>query len=761
MPPYDDVQSSSTVSYESGGGRWDAERFARERDERSYRGPAPAAVRERSRPRPPFEELDRRRRDDERFEDRFVEEERLPGPSRRRRTSRFVEEDDFYASRGSGPLVHRHRDDSPPRPPRLIRRQSSLDTFDRQPARRIEKAPPILGVRQDHRRRASSVRRSERDVYEEIDIAEPEFYGDDEFRHWHERDMRRPVREELVQEKIIEKERTYPRKGKTKMPKRLVHARAVQQLGYPYIEEDKVIVIQKALSKELIDEVVDLSREIKRRSETVTYRAYESPSPSPRREREFVERVVVASPPRRHSGAYVVERSPSTHRQRSPSRVRLGRYLEAPEIVEARPRSVSVTYRRPASPVVYESRGESRDSRGQVVLVDRPRHSEHDIREEIRALEEEKRILQIERRPEHVGSVDIINDKIVHRSNGETDETIEIKKDRKGFRKELQVRFTPSVAAGDQRQVIHLLSRASFSNAIDAQFTPFAARTSQFVKEQLGTADEKTQLPDEYVELEKRVDALKQVHQKLLSVTSSYSNEAYDYPPNIRESFNDLGRTISEKVQLLSHASTPAEAQAALTAPPSAKPQPKTFNHAIARASLAGSQLISQSTHSEEDPLASALEKYALALEKVGEARLAQDAQIQSRFLAGWNTTLNTNLTFATKARRNVENSRLTLDSIKANKKAAAGGDLDNLSEDARAEIEQAEDEFVGQTEEAVSVMKNVLDTPEPLRNLADLIAAQLEYHKRAYEILSELAPVVDGLQVEQEASYRKSREGA
>lgn len=37
------------------------------------------------------------------------------------------------------------------------------------------------------------------------------------------------------------------------------------------------------------------------------------------------------------------------------------------------------------------------------------------------------------------------------------------------------------------------------------------------------------------------------------------------------------------------------------------------------------------------------------------------------------------------------------------------------------------------------------------MRNLADLIAAQLEFHKRSYEILSELAPVVDGLQVEQE----------
>lgn len=189
--------------------------------------------------------------------------------------------------------------------------------------------------------------------------------------------------------------------------------------------------------------------------------------------------------------------------------------------------------------------------------------------------------------------------------------------------------------------------------------------------------------------------------------SSQYSNEAYDYPPNIRESFNDLGRTINEKVQLLSQAGSPAEAQAALTAPPSAKPQPKTFNHAIARASLAGSQTLAQSTEGE-DPLATALEKYALAEEKVGEARLAQDAQIQSRFLAGWNTTLNTNLMFAAKARKNVENARLMLDSIKASKKAAAKGDLDNLSEDARAEIEQAEDEFVGQTEEAVSVMKNV-----------------------------------------------------
>ncbi|RMZ92720.1 hypothetical protein DV736_g59, partial [Chaetothyriales sp. CBS 134916] len=309
----------------------------------------------------------------------------------------------------------------------------------------------------------------------------------------------------------------------------------------------------------------------------------------------------------------------------------------------------------------------------------------------------------------------------------------------------------------------------NISSAYSSTVTPFAQRSQQYLKESFGKADEKTQLPIEYTELEKRVDALKTVHQKLLEVTKQYNHEGYDYPPNLRESFSDLGRSIHDKVTLLSKASSAAEAGAAFTAPPSTKPQPKTFNHAIARASLASSQLLKESepTGKDDDQLATALEKYALAEEKVGEARLAQDQQIQARFLAGWQTTLNTNIQFATKARRNVENSRLLLDSTKAAKKVQQAGrgfnpdDETQLSEDARAEIEAKEDDFVSQVEEAQGVMKNVLDTPEPLRNLADLIAAQLEYHKKAYEILSDLAPVIDQLQVDQEASYRQSREGA
>lgn len=201
------------------------------------------------------------------------------------------------------------------------------------------------------------------------------------------------------------------------------------------------------------------------------------------------------------------------------------------------------------------------------------------------------------------------------------------------------------------------------------------------------------------------------------SFRTQYSTESYDYS-NIRENISDLGRSVSEKIHLLSTATSPAEAQAALTAPPTSKPQPKTFAHAIARASLASSHLLQQQhSGAGEDPLATALEKYALASERVGEARLAQDAQIQSRFLAGWNTTLNTNLMFATRARKGVENSRLMLDAAKTRAKGGIfklPGKQDQLhdeseaSDEAKLEIEQAEDEFVGQTEEAVGVMKNV-----------------------------------------------------
>ncbi|KAK6440808.1 BAR domain-containing protein [Oleoguttula sp. CCFEE 5521] len=300
----------------------------------------------------------------------------------------------------------------------------------------------------------------------------------------------------------------------------------------------------------------------------------------------------------------------------------------------------------------------------------------------------------------------------------------------------------------------------AFTTQVSSSVTPFASQTQQWIKEKTGNASEKTELPHDYVELETRVEALKATHQKLLAATSQFSNEAYDYPPNIRESFQDLGKSIGDKVNLLSKASSATEAQAALTAPPSTKPQPKTFAHAIARAALHGSQALASATpqgSTTPDPLSQGLEKLALAEEKVGEARLDQDEKIQQRFLAGWTTTLNQSLKSADKARTAVTNARLQLDAAKG--RAAAGGrHEESYTEPQRRAIEQAEDAFVERVDEATSVMRNVLDTPEPLRNIAELVRAQAEFHAKAAEILEEVSRSIGEVQMEQESSYRSAR---
>ena len=226
MSRYDDYRSSTgTVD-------------SRERHERHSRGP-PVAERERP-----------RRVEDERFEFRLREEDRYGPPARA--PGRYYEDEHLVQT--SGPLVahdrRRRRDDSPSfAPPRLIRRQSSLDTFDRIPRRKMESIetrergprlprmpavpPPPLQMQ-----RPSPGRYREREVYEDIRIAEPDYYGDEEFREFRERESveRRRHRSNSTATRRHE-EKPYPRKGKTRIPRKWVHIHAILDMGYPFKEE--------------------------------------------------------------------------------------------------------------------------------------------------------------------------------------------------------------------------------------------------------------------------------------------------------------------------------------------------------------------------------------------------------------------------------------------------------------------------------------------------------------------------------------------
>jgi len=247
--------------------RWDNDRFTREtvryEEDRSPRrgsglGPRP---RERS-----VDEVYERRVSGPRG---YEEDDRV--------RERIVYDDEpRYRPRRESVTIEKERERevySPPprRAPRpgLLRRQSSLDTFDRKPFPRYEReeyGPPAR--REDFRpayvppplprsRALPPPRRyAERD-FEEIKISEPDYYGDEEYRPYPERVREReivrtrrrsPSRESaksssssstVSSEKVVV-EKKFPRRGKTRMPAKLVSLKAIIELGYPYEKEVSV-----------------------------------------------------------------------------------------------------------------------------------------------------------------------------------------------------------------------------------------------------------------------------------------------------------------------------------------------------------------------------------------------------------------------------------------------------------------------------------------------------------------------------------------
>ncbi|KAL8966686.1 MAG: hypothetical protein Q9183_003256, partial [Haloplaca sp. 2 TL-2023] len=324
---------------DSGGGRWTPERFTRERD-RASRNRGPALV-ERDRyeehdyyaPQPPRENRGGYRgprressadgfygRDRERDKEsdrcppfRFEERDNFGPPARRRESGRYYDEevDSFDGSPArSGQMIpfDRRRQSinkdcapsprhAPPRPG-IIRRQSSLDTFDRKPMPRYEprrREPPETIVIPQSLRRRSPPRYPERERDTDFFQERPrDHFHDDDFHGYREREIsiarrRRAESEarpaEFAEEKTFEieeeeAEKPYPRKGKTKMPTRL----------------GDTIIILKALAKEHIDEIIKVSKEMNERNASRTTYVIEAP-PQPRPEAVDHRTEIIVSPP--------------------------------------------------------------------------------------------------------------------------------------------------------------------------------------------------------------------------------------------------------------------------------------------------------------------------------------------------------------------------------------------------------------------------------------------------------------------------------
>ncbi|KAE8210707.1 hypothetical protein CF327_g5450 [Tilletia walkeri] len=322
-------------------------------------------------------------------------------------------------------------------------------------------------------------------------------------------------------------------------------------------------------------------------------------------------------------------------------------------------------------------------------------------------------------------------------------------------------------------------------NKIMAQASPIGERLSrgftsfsQSTRERLGQvdADEITELPAEYKDLETRVDALKAAHTALLRIARTYEVETYDYPFNAGEQVSQLGQQIGHSVT--SWAATATKGNNNLpNVQPSAPPAdlPKTLAHALSRAAASGAISLGASpTNLPTSPTSSsapaptstalapsklgeALQTLAIAEDSVGRARLVQDDAIVDGFVEPF-ATFGVQIQLAIKARQNVRDARLHLDSWKQALKAAENaGKADKVSASTQA-VEEAEDKLVAVTEECISLMKAVLESAGPVLALSKMVKAQAEYHKQAAEALSKAADAITKTASSAEAGERASR---
>ncbi|KAJ8593723.1 hypothetical protein M405DRAFT_838983 [Rhizopogon salebrosus TDB-379] len=279
----------------------------------------------------------------------------------------------------------------------------------------------------------------------------------------------------------------------------------------------------------------------------------------------------------------------------------------------------------------------------------------------------------------------------------------------------------------------------------------------QATKERLGQVapEEITELPQEYKDLEARVDALRQAHISLFKITKAYETESYDYPTQIQESITELSTTIGHGIT--NFAATNLKGTN-LPAPSPVAPQlaqHKTLPHALCRAATSAAAAMQRTPGGNEDKLGRALTVYAEVFDNIALARIQQDESIQKQYLYPWQTTLSTSINVAMKARQAVRVSRLELDAAKQTLKSTSPA----KQEQARLDVENAEDDLVQKTEVAITLMKTVLENPEPLKNLNELAKAQLLYYAAAAEALSSAQGEIEELSVAAEGEYRKSRD--
>lgn len=279
---------------------------------------------------------------------------------------------------------------------------------------------------------------------------------------------------------------------------------------------------------------------------------------------------------------------------------------------------------------------------------------------------------------------------------------------------------------------------SSTLNSAFASINPLAHRVNkglhqvmQFAGEKIGAVD-KTILPEEYNKLEERVDKLKSVYENMVKLS------AYQIQPGaatqIRFSLYDVVHNVTETIGTDSI--------------PTDKLKEISVNQQSGNQVIVAQYIQAGLAVGDTNSLGSALIKTGELHDKLGKVRFQMQNEVNEKMIKKLNSTLDTQFKQVYALRRQVNNARLNLDSIKSMARSASTSKVEEIGQ----EVTQAQEVFQKSVTEAVKAMKSLLNSNDALSCLADYHAALLKYFQSGFDLLSELAPEIDAMKAAQEA---------
>lgn len=298
---------------------------------------------------------------------------------------------------------------------------------------------------------------------------------------------------------------------------------------------------------------------------------------------------------------------------------------------------------------------------------------------------------------------------------------------------------------------------SEYSEHLKESIQPLTSKTQQLISTQLqqvqqlaaGHANpniEASELPEDYLVLEKNCDLLLKLFTDLIHYTNdTYGTLSYDYPPgnSAITKIKDVhvGSMISNKFNQLKNVSTPQEMEKLLlgqsATPPAidsetveiqvTSPQlPKTLYGQIAQiASRNGGECAETN-----DKLSFALLQISSAYMEIGSARLEQDKQIMNDFNHKLVSVLNEKFIKVNELRKKVYGARMEFDLVRSQ----VGSD-----DEENEELISKEDDLVAATELAVGEMRKLLNPAENVNLLKVFLAAQKEFFEMASKRMGSL----------------------